>query len=261
MQASAGLITDWHFYAYAIPAVILFGIAKGGFTGLGVAGTVLMALVIPPLQAVAILLPIILLMDGLSLWIYRGAHDKALLLRMLPFAFAGIGAAALTAGQIDPDTLRIVLGLIVGLFVIQQALGALRRTPAAPPPAWFGGVMGFVAGFTSFLANAGTPPFQVYVLPLRLESRLYVGTKAVFFAVVNVAKLLPFILLGQFTTQNLATSAVLAPLAPVGVLIGAYLVRRLPARVFYAIIYSILAIAAVKLLYDGLSRFDPTDLL
>ena len=52
------MITDWHFYAAAIPGTILLGLGKGGFSGIGMLALPLLALVMPPLQAAAILLPI-----------------------------------------------------------------------------------------------------------------------------------------------------------------------------------------------------------
>lgn len=246
------MITDPVFYLYAVTAVLMIGVAKGGFTGLGMGATLILALVVPPLTAVAILLPVLVVMDLLSLWAWRGVRDMAVLRTMLPAALAGIGVAALTARRIDPDALRLVLGLIVSAFIVQQAAGALRRSVRRAPPRWFGALMGFVSGFTSFVANAGTPPFQVYVLPQNLDSRVYVGTKVVFFAGINFVKVAVFASLGQLGTANLATSAVLMPLAPLGIWLGGWLVRRLSKRAFYAVIYSILSVAALKLLWDGL---------
>ena len=70
------LITDPLFYVFAVPAVVVLGISKGGFSGIGMVSTPLLALVMPPLQAAAILLPIILLQDALSCWIYRREWDR-----------------------------------------------------------------------------------------------------------------------------------------------------------------------------------------
>ncbi len=60
------LITDPVFYLAAIPAVTFLGLSKGGFAGVGLMATPLLALVLPPLQAAAILLPILLLQDVIS---------------------------------------------------------------------------------------------------------------------------------------------------------------------------------------------------
>ena len=112
---------------------------------------------------------------------------------------------------------------------------------------------GVAAGFTSFIAHAGSPPFQVYALPLKLHQRIYAGTKVMFFAVVNVVKILPFAFLGQLSPDNLTLSAALLPFAPLGVFAGAWANRRLPPRLFYGIIYALLCVVGAKLAYDGIT--------
>ena len=54
------VITDPLFYLRAIPAVTFLGLSKGGFAGLGMLATPLLALIVPPLEAAAILLPILI---------------------------------------------------------------------------------------------------------------------------------------------------------------------------------------------------------
>ena len=83
------LITDPAFYLVAVPAVILFGIAKGGFGGgLGVMAVPLMALVVSPVKAAAILLPILCVMDLVSLRAYRGRWVLSELRLLLPASLA-----------------------------------------------------------------------------------------------------------------------------------------------------------------------------
>lgn len=67
----APLITESMFYVAAIPAVIFLGLAKGGFSGVGTAATPLLALYLPPLEAAALLLPILLSHDMISIYVYR----------------------------------------------------------------------------------------------------------------------------------------------------------------------------------------------
>ncbi|MEX2373394.1 MAG: TSUP family transporter, partial [Dehalococcoidia bacterium] len=107
----------------------------------------------------------------------------------------------------------------------------------------------------SFVAHAGGPPLSVYLLPLRLDKTTFVGTTVVYFAVVNYAKLIPYGLLGQFDATNLTTSAVLLPLAPVGVALGVILHRRLREDVLYDVVYAALLVTGLKLLWDGSALF------
>ena len=112
------LLTDPWFYAAALPAVILVGLSKGGFGGaIGFVGVPLMALVMSPVQAAAILLPILVLMDIVSLWTWRGVYDRATLAVMLPGSLIGIGIGWLTAAMVTADMVRFIVGAIAIVFV------------------------------------------------------------------------------------------------------------------------------------------------
>jgi uncharacterized membrane protein YfcA len=249
------IITDPWFYAVAIPAILLVGISKGGFgSGAGMFATPLIALTLPIPQAAAILLPILCVMDAAGLWAYRGTFSREVLRTILAGGLAGIALGTLTFRYFDEAVIRIVLGAMALGFVVQRY--ALRaRTSAATPSRGRGFFWSLISGITSTIAHAGGPPLSIYILPLRLDKALMVGTTVVFFAVVNVAKLVPYAWLGLFDARNLATSAVLAPLAPVGIWLGVNLMRRLPEALFYRICYAILAVVGVKLIWDGIARF------
>lgn len=247
------LITDPTFYLAAIPAVVLVGLAKGGLGGaMGFLGVPLMALVISPVQAAAIMLPILVMMDVVSLWSWRGFYDRRTLAIMLPGALVGIAIGWLTAAMVTADMVRLILGIVTFLFVlrwlVQLVAGSGRATSHSVP---LGAFWGTVSGFTSFVAHAGGPPYQVYTLPQRLDPKLFTGTSVIFFSVVNAVKLAPYFALGQFDSVNLGTSLALLPLAPLATLAGAYVVKRMKAEVFYPLTYATVLVVSLKLLWDG----------
>ncbi len=248
------LLLDPWFYAAAIPAVILVGLSKGGFGGaVGFVGVPLMALAISPVQAAAILLPILVMMDLVSLWTWRGVFDRNLLWSMMPGAILGIGAGWLTASLVTADMVRLIVGAVAFVFVLRWVFQQIRHGSghvAQRNPA-LAAFWGTVAGFTSFVAHVGGPPFQVYALPLRLDPKVLTGTSVIFFAVTNALKLVPYFALGQFDGTNLAASFALMPIAPLATLAGAWLVRRMRPEVFYPFTYATVALIAVKLLWDG----------
>jgi uncharacterized membrane protein YfcA len=246
------MITDWVFYAFAVPAVILVGLGKGGFSGLGLLSFPLMALVAPPIQAAAIILPILMVQDVVGVWAFRREFSGENLKLMVPGALLGLLAGYLFARTVSSAIILLLVGLISTLFVVYSLLGA-RRGRAAPtfPARGPATLWGVVCGFTSFIANAGGPPFQVYMLPQKLPPKIYAGTAAVFFALVNYLKFPAFVHLGQMNQQNLLTSAALFPLAVVAVSAGIWLVRRVPADKFYAIIHALTFIVGLKLIWDG----------
>lgn len=246
------MITDPWFYAFAVPAVILVGMAKGGFGGaIALLGVPLMSLVISPVQAAGILLPILVAMDIVSLIAYRRRYHLASLKVLIPPALVGIGIGWLTAAVVTEAHVRLIVGIVALAFTLDYWFRSARRPPANTSPVK-GAFWGTVAGFTSFVSHAGGPPLQMYLLPLRLDPRLFVGTSVVFFAVVNAAKIIPYYALDQLRLGNLETSAVLLPLAPLATLTGVWLVTVVDPKLFYRVTYTAVFIVSFKLTYDGL---------
>ena len=248
------MLTDLHFYLLAIPAFLIVGISKGGFGGgLGSMGVPLMALAIPVPQAAAIMLPLLMAMDVVSVWRYRRDYARELMPTMLLGAVLGTVLGYGAFKHLDEAWIRLLIGAIAVLFPLKDwLLAALGRAaePARPPKA-VGVFWSAVSGVTSFIANAGGPPLQVYLLPMRLDKTVFVATNAVFFAFVNAFKLGPFIGLGLFTPENLGTSLVLLPLAVAGVWLGIWLHVRIPDKPFYFWCNLFLLLTGLKLVWDA----------
>lgn len=255
------MISDPWFYLLAVPVVCLVGLSKGGFlSNLGILGVPLLALAISPVQAAAIMLPILILMDAIAVWAYRRSFDRSALVRLIPAAAAGIAIGWLTAAYVTDGHIRLIVGIVALAFTINHwrplappvAASGSQRTRRKPGPL-SGMFWGGLTGFTSFVSHAGGPPASMYLLPLRLEKTYYVGTTAMLFAAVNLIKVPPYLMLGQFSTANLATSAALLPAAPLSMLASIWLVRRIPQEPFYRIAYGCLFIVALKLIWDGVA--------
>jgi len=213
----------------------------------------LLALVIPPAQAAAIMLPILILMDAIGVVAYRRLFDVAALRVMLPGAILGIALGGVAFDVLSAAALRLIIGAIALLFVASYAFGGGERRAARQPSAWLGALCGAVSGFTSTLAHAGSPPAQIYLLPLRLDKTVFVATSVIFFAAVNLLKLVPYALLGQLGATNLLTALVLAPLAALGMLLGIRLHALVDPATFYRLCYVFVALTGLKLIYDGLT--------
>jgi uncharacterized protein len=244
-------IDDPTFYLVAIPAVIALGLSKGGFSGLGTLAAPLMALVVSPVQTVGILTPILVTQDVVTVWSYWRTWDTRILRIMIPGQIAGVGLAWLIAAYVPDALIRLVVGAIAVAFALSQWFGLAARVASPHPSVIAGRLWGAAAGFTSFIANTGGPPFQIYVLPQKLDKTTFVGTYSLFFASGNALKVLPYFLLGQLNATNVSTSLVLLPLAVVANLAGVWLVRRTPAEAFYRIIYILIFLIGVQLIYAG----------
>jgi uncharacterized membrane protein YfcA len=239
------------FFLIAGLAALLVGLSKGGLTMAGALGTPLLATVMSPVKAAALLLPIFVISDWFGLYAYRHEFDKRNLKILIPAGIAGIGFGWLFSAVISER----MVGLLIGIIGIAFCANAwrLRHRPPPPKPADIprGLFWGAIAGFTSFVSHSGSPPFQVYVLPQRLSKTVFAGTITITFAVINFVKLLPYWQLGQLNATNLKASILLMPIAIAGTFIGVWLVRIIPQRTYFAIVHVALLLLSIKLVADA----------
>ena len=249
------LIADPIFYLVAIPAVVFSGISKAGFgSALGGIGVPLMALAISPLQAAAILLPVLCLIDLVGFRVYYRKWDVSNLKIMVPGALIGIAIGTLTFGVFQEASIRILIGAISVLFTLNNWFGFASSQGPAGRSAVRGTFWSGVSGFTSFVAHAGGPPIMVYMLPQRFDKVTLVATVSLFFMIVNAVKVVSYAWLGQLSSANLLTSLLLAPLAPAGVWLGLWLQNRVDHEWFYRIAQSCLFLTGLQLIYQGAVR-------
>jgi hypothetical protein len=246
------MITSPLFYAAAIPAVILLGLAKGGFSGIGVLSVPLMTLAVSPVQAASITLPILIVQDAVSVWVFRRAWDGRSLALLIPSSLVGIVLGYGLAAHVSSAAVELAVGLISLVFGVRQ-FWIIWRGIVRPhnSSSVIGGLWGVTAGFTSQIAHAGGVPFQIYMLPKRLERDVFIGTSAIFFAATNWMKVPAYAALGQFTRANMATSLALFPLAVGSTIVGAKLIRSVEPERFYKLVYALLVLTGVKLTWDG----------
>ena len=235
-------------------AVLLMGISKAGFGGgLGALATPLMATVMPATTAVAVLLPLLLVMDVLGIWTFRKQFDKRILKIIIPGAVIGMLMGWLFFGLVDARYVKAVLGVECVLFaLLRLRKGAqLAGIPAKTPKVVPGVIFGALSSFASFISHAGSPPILQYILPLKLEKTVLVGTMTVFFTFVNFIKLVPYGALGLLSTANLGTSLILLPVVPVGYWLGIKALHGISDFYFQKILTWALFFTGLKLLWDA----------
>jgi len=234
-------------------AALLVGLSKGGLSMAGALGTPVLATVMSPVTAAALLLPIFVVSDWFGLYAYRREFDRRNLAILIPAAIVGIGIGWISAAVVSER----MVGLLIGVIGIAFCLNAwrVRHHPPKPRPADVprGLLWGVIAGFTSFVSHSGGPPYQVYVLPQRLPKMVFAGTTTITFAVINFVKLLPYWQLGQLDAGNLRTSLLLMPVAVAGTFAGVRLVRVIPERAYFVFIHVALFVLSVKLVADAMA--------
>jgi len=250
------MITDINFYLLAIPALLIVGVSKGGFGGgIGLVAVPMMSLVISPVIAAAIMLPILILMDLFALRGFKGRFEKDLLWQIFPASLVGVVVGALSFRLLSETDIKLMIATLTLLFCADAARKSLSKKLAAAknrrgimPTIWC-----FLAGFTSFSVHAGGPALSFYLLPLRLDKTVFVSTSIAFFTFINLVKVVPYISLGLFSRETLTTALVLAPLAPIGIWLGVWLHNRIDETLFYRLCYLFLFITGLKLGYDALA--------
>ena len=240
-------------YLVAAIAVVLTGISKSGFAGgLGVLGVPLVALTMSPQAAAVLFLPVLIGIESLSVWRYRAAWQARVILTLLPGAALGITLGMIGFSRIDPNLLRIAIG-VMALWFAARFFRPRRKTVAPAPQANQSVIflVSALSGFAGFVAHAGGPPIKGTLLRMGLDKSAFVGTNAVFFFTLNLAKGVGYAALGLFSVDGLLASATLAPFVLIGVAVGFALHKRLSQAAFLRIAYVLLAVAGLNLIVIG----------
>tara|TARA_Y100001970_G_scaffold263287_1_gene348578 strand:- start:690 stop:1424 length:735 start_codon:yes stop_codon:yes gene_type:complete len=242
---------DITFYLCACLGIIIFGISKGGFAGpASILAVPVMSLAMNPTLAAGILLPILLIMDFIATYFYWKKWDLKIVKLIIPPAFLGIIIGGLTFKFINPDNIKVIIGGICILFIAFKTLK--KDNIFFRPSKTQGKFWSLITGYTSCIIHAGGQPISFYLLPLKLDKTLYVGTATLVFLYVNLFKLIPYYFLDLLILSNLKTSLLLSPLAPLSIYFGYYLHKKFNEEIFYLIIYILLGLSGAKLIYDGL---------
>ncbi len=241
------------FWALAGLASVLVGLSKGGLPVVGMLAVPVMALVISPVMAAGLLLPIFVISDLFGLYAYRRAFDRRVLAIMVPAMTLGVGIGWATAALVSEAWVTLLVGVIgaafaASLLIRRGGVSVPRHAEIGPGTVW-----GAIAGFTSFVSHAGAPPYQVFVLPLKLNKVIFAGTTTIAFAYVNAIKLVPYYALGQLSFANLEKAAILVVPAILAVFAGVRLVKIIPEALFFQLVSWALLAVSIKLIWDGLS--------
>lgn len=239
------------FWVAAVVAAALVGMGKGGIPIVGILSVPVLALVMNPVAAAGMLLPVYVVSDMFGLYAYRHAFDRRVLAIVVPAAIFGVGVGWATASIVPEAAVTLLVGVIgvafaLNLILRKPVLAEPKRAEVAPGLVW-----GTIAGFTSFVSHAGGPPYQIYTLPLGMSKAVFAGTSTIAFAIVNAVKLIPYYALGQLGLENLKLAAILSVPAVVAVFAGVSLVKWMPERLFFRLVAWALLLISLKLIWDG----------
>ena len=241
------------FWLLAIPAAMFVGLSKGGLPMAGAISVPLLALQISPVAAAGLLLPVYIISDMFGLWAYRKAFNTQVLKIIGASATLGIGIGWATAAWVEDRWVTLIVGVIGLAFVANRLIQHRKVSEPRPVRLAPGLFWGTIAGFTSFVSHSGGPPYQIYVLPLKMPRKVLAGTSTIAFAYINAVKLIPYFFLGQINPESLQTAAIMAIPASLAVFLGVWLVKVMSEKLYYTLIFSALFVLSLKLVWDGLT--------
>jgi len=246
---------DWSYFPYAALGAIFVGLSKGGLPSTGVLAVPILSLVISPIKAATLLLPIYVISDMVGVWLYRKNFSSWNLKVLIPAGVFGVFVGWLTASITSEKMVTLLIGLIGVMFCLNIWLRKKKLQGPRSPKLLSGIFWGTLSGFTSFISHAGAPPFQVFVLPQKLQKTVFAGTSTLVFAVINLAKILPYQNLRPYTTNDLTSAIVLIPFAIGGTVLGAILTKKLPDTLFFTLVQMALFMVSLKLIWSARDIF------
>lgn len=250
------MVLDVWFMLIAAPAVVFAGVSKAGFgSGAAFAAAAVLALVVPPGLALGVMLPLLMLMDLATLRPYWGRWNAQAAGVLILGGVPGVALGAVFYQAVDQHVIRLLIGAVAIGFSGWKMLeiAGLMPAPGRALPRWAGLIAGAAAGFTSFVSHAGGPPAAVYLLSRRMGKSEFQATTVLVFWAINIAKFIPYAMLGLFTLQTGTANLMLAPFALLGVYLGVQAHRRVPERLFFLVTYILLIATGTKLIWDGIS--------
>ncbi|WP_428939000.1 sulfite exporter TauE/SafE family protein [Fontivita pretiosa] len=259
---------QWVWWGLAWLAIFLIGVTKSGFgSGVGLMIVPMMAIAMGHIPsrgseaALGLMLPLLIAGDLIAVWQYRRLFSLSIIKRLLPGTAAGVVIGGLMLwwfhqfSTIVGALIRIEIGIESILLVVLHWWRQWRgvQEHLLPEP-WRSHGTGAFAAVSSTLAHAAGPIIAMYLLPLRLDRALYVGTCAIYFFILNTAKLPAYVLCGQFTHASPLFAVQFLPLVLIGAVAGVWLNRRLSDKLFTRVVYVMTFMLGWYVLIDGVWR-------
>ena len=248
---------DFHlsYFFYAALGSFLVGLSKGGLPSTGMLAVPILSLVISPIHATTLLLPVYIISDAVGVWLYRKNFSVWNVKILSLGGLIGVFFGWLMATIISEHVVTLLIGLIGLVFCLNSWLRKTNVLEPKQPKTAPGLFWGSLAGFTSFISHAGAPPFQVYVLPQKLSKADFAGTATLVFAAINLAKIIPYQDLRPYQFSDMTDALQLIPFAIFGTYAGAVLTKKIPDKLFFLWVQIGLFLISLKLIWSASNEF------
>ena len=241
-------LLPWQWLAW-IGLGICVGMVKAGFNGMTVPMVPVMALIFGAREAIGINLPVYCFGDILGVIYYHRHAEWKYTLKLLPWTLAGFAAAILAERIVPVQGFKYLIGgcIIAGLVVM---LWTDIRGRDKPPPSgwWFSAIFGTVGGFAAAIGNIAGPILSVFLLSMRLPKNNFIGTTIWYFLIINYLRLpIQIFLWKNITLQTFLFDLTLFPVVFVAMILGVFLVKKIPERLYRKIIMILTLVSTILL--------------
>jgi len=242
-------LTPGYFLLFLMVALVM-GMSKAGLSGISLAAIPVMALIFGAKESTGVLLPMLIIADIMAVLYYRRNAVWKHILRILPWVAAGILIALITGNLINAKQFRIVLLTVVWIMLILMILNDLRKTKGTDIPEnhIFASLMGLAGGFATMIGNSAGPVFTLYFLAMRLPKKEFIGTGAWLYLIMNTGKFpLQMFVWKTINVNTLLLNLISVPIIAGGIILGIYIVKLLPEKVYRYFIIVTTLIASIFL--------------
>lgn len=121
----------------------------------------LMSLFVSPQFALAVMMPILIVMDMIIIWHYRNSWDRSIVLMLIPGAILGVIIGAMTFHFMNADIIKFIVGLISIILVVQFFFISKSQLMPKPSGKVIPFILGGISGLLALLHMLGDLPLKV----------------------------------------------------------------------------------------------------
>ena len=247
-------LTSFHFgpLQWFLMAVcgMLIGMSKVGVPGVSMIVVPVLAYIFGGKQSTGVLLPILMMADVFGVSYYRRHAQWKYLIRILPWAFIGVGLALWVGELVNDEQFKEIMAILVFLCIGLMIWKDRRKgSQFFPDSWWFAASMGVLGGFATMIGNVAGPIFAIYLLAMHLPKNNFIGTQAWFFLIINISKFpLHVFIWKTIKMETLSIDLITLPAIALGAFLGIRLVKLIPDTTYRAFVFIVTALSAFLLL-------------
>lgn len=222
--------------------------------GFGIVAVTLLPLLVDVRQSHVVISTASVPVLMMAAWAYREGADWSALWRALCGAAVAMPLGLLAFQWVSPDLLTRGTGIAILAMVAISFYNRRKSRSAVQSSGGSSWVAGALGGFLAGAVTIAGPPVAAYALSQPWDQARFKAFLNQFLVAVAIYKVIGLVVIGSIDQESLLRSAVLAPLAIVGIQLGAIFSRRLSNQRFQYFVAVALTVVALYFVYSGAGK-------